>query len=156
MSRDSRARILSCLTANRSTRGPWSRGQARGHNIVTIEGLGEHPEQGWKKTDGLHPLQRAFVETGAIQCGYCTPAQILAAKELLDRQADPTEEQVRQALSGVLCPCTGFLNPVTAVLRAAAARRAEQVEPVVGEIPAIPAPPGWLPGNEFPSPGAGE
>jgi len=54
--------------------------QAEGHNVVTIEGLGEHPEQGWRKTEGLHPLQQAFVESGAIQCGYCTPAQILAAK----------------------------------------------------------------------------
>src|SRR5262250_107569 len=59
--------------------------QAEGHNIVTIEGLGEHPEQGWKKTDGLHPIQQAFVESGAIQCGFCTPGQILAAKALLDK-----------------------------------------------------------------------
>ena len=49
--------------------------QAEGHKVATIEALGEHPEQGWKKTDGLHPLQKAFVENGAIQCGYCTPAQ---------------------------------------------------------------------------------
>ena len=54
--------------------------QAEGHYIVTIEALGEHPDQGWKKTSGLHPLQIAFIEAGAIQCGYCTPAQILAAK----------------------------------------------------------------------------
>ena len=54
--------------------------QAEGHSIVTIEGIGEHPDQGWKKTEGLHPLQQAFVESGAIQCGYCTPAQILAAR----------------------------------------------------------------------------
>ncbi|HEX2696643.1 MAG TPA: 2Fe-2S iron-sulfur cluster-binding protein, partial [Anaerolineales bacterium] len=63
--------------------------QAEGHKIVTIEALGEHPDQGWKKTEGLHPLQRAFVESGAIQCGYCTPAQILAAKTLLDKNANP-------------------------------------------------------------------
>src|SRR5512135_558509 len=50
--------------------------QAEGHDLVTIEGLGEHPEQGWRQTRGLHPLQQAFVDTGAIQCGYCTPAQI--------------------------------------------------------------------------------
>ena len=56
--------------------------QAEGHNIVTIEGLGQNPDQGWKKTEGLHPLQQSFIETGAIQCGYCTPAQILAAKAL--------------------------------------------------------------------------
>ena len=95
--------------------------QAEGHNIVTIEALGEHPDQGWKKTEGLHPLQRAFVETGAIQCGYCTPAQILAAKTLLDKNHNPSEAEVREALSGVLCRCTGYLKPVQAVLRAAAA-----------------------------------
>src|SRR4030066_1510603 len=51
--------------------------QAEGHNIQTIESLGEHPEQGWRKNEGLHPIQRAFISNGAIQCGYCTPAQIL-------------------------------------------------------------------------------
>ena len=74
--------------------------QAEGHNIVTIEGLGEHPEQGWRKTEGLHPLQKAFVESGAIQCGYCTPAQILAAKALLDKNPNPSEGQVRDAIAG--------------------------------------------------------
>src|SRR4026207_1612329 len=74
--------------------------QAEGHNIVTIEGLGEHPDQGWRKTDGLHPLQKAFVESGAIQCGYCTPGQILAAKALLEKNPNPSEEQVRGAISG--------------------------------------------------------
>ncbi len=86
--------------------------QAEGHNIVTIEGLGEHPEQGWRKTEGLHPLQQAFVESGAIQCGYCTPAQILAAKALLDKNPNPSEAQVREAIAGVLCRCTGYLKPV--------------------------------------------
>src|SRR5512142_108533 len=100
--------------------------QAEGHNLVTIEGLGENPDQGWKKTGGLHPLQQAFVETGAIQCGYCTPAQILAAKALLDSNSNPTEAEVREALSGVLCRCTGYLKPVQAVLRAAAVLRGEQ------------------------------
>src|SRR5215211_1424484 len=99
--------------------------QADGHNIVTIEGLGEHPEQGWRKTDGLHPLQLAFVESGAIQCGYCTLAQILAAKALLDVNSNPTEEQVRDAIAGVLCRCTGYLKPVQAVLKAAAAMRGD-------------------------------
>jgi putative selenate reductase molybdopterin-binding subunit len=105
--------------------------QADGHNVVTIEALGEHPDQGWKKTGGLHPLQQAFVETGAIQCGYCTPAQILAAKTLLDSNPNPSEEQVREALSGVLCRCTGYLKPVQAVLRAAAILRGD--EPVAWE-----------------------
>ena len=100
--------------------------QAEGHNIVTIEGLGEHPEQGWRKTDGLHPLQLAFVESGAIQCGYCTPAQILAAKALLDQNPNPSEEQVRDAIAGVLCRCTGYLKPVQAVLKAAAVLRGDE------------------------------
>jgi putative selenate reductase molybdopterin-binding subunit len=104
--------------------------QAEGHKIETIEGLGQHPEQGWKSTEGLHPLQRAFVEIGAIQCGYCTPAQILAAKQLLDTNPNPTEVEVRQALSGVLCRCTGYVKPVQAVLRAAAILRGEHPEPV--------------------------
>ena len=99
--------------------------QAEGHNIVTIEGLGEHPEQGWRKTEGLHPLQQAFVESGAIQCGYCTPAQILAAKALLDRTSNPSEEQVREAIAGVLCRCTGYIKPVQAVLKAAAVMRGD-------------------------------
>jgi putative selenate reductase molybdopterin-binding subunit len=100
--------------------------QAEGHNIVTIEGLGEHPEQGWKKTEGLHPLQQAFVESGAIQCGYCTPAQILAAKALLDTNPNPSEDQVREAIAGVLCRCTGYLKPVQAVLKAAAVMRGDE------------------------------
>ena len=103
--------------------------QAEGHAIQTIEALGEHPQQGWRSTPGLHALQRLFVESGAVQCGYCTPAQILAAKALLDRNPAPTEEEVRQALSGVLCRCTGYLKPVQAVLRAAAWLRGEETEP---------------------------
>ena len=110
--------------------------QAQGHPILTIEGLGEHPDQGWRKTEGLHPLQQAFVETGAIQCGYCTPAQILAAKALLDLNPNPTEAEVREAISGVLCRCTGYAKPVQAVLRAAAILR--------GEIPAGEEMSSWL------------
>lgn len=93
--------------------------QAVGHDIVTIEGLGENPDLGWKPSKGLHPLQKAFVESGAIQCGYCTPAQILAAKSLLEKNLDPSEAEVRDALSGVLCRCTGYQKPVLAVLSAA-------------------------------------
>ncbi|MBI5946098.1 MAG: molybdopterin-dependent oxidoreductase [Chloroflexi bacterium] len=99
--------------------------QAEGHKVATIEALGEHPEQGWKLTDGLHPLQKAFVETGAIQCGYCTPAQILAAKSLLEKNPNPNEAEVREAISGVLCRCTGYLKPVQAVLKAAAELRGD-------------------------------
>lgn len=101
--------------------------QAEGHQIETVESFGEHPEQGWKKTDGLHVIQQAFVETGAIQCGYCTPAMVLAAKSLLDKEPSPSVESVREVLSGVLCRCTGYLKPVQAVLRAAARLRGEQV-----------------------------
>jgi putative selenate reductase molybdopterin-binding subunit len=101
--------------------------QAEGHNIVTIEGIGEYPDQGWKKTDGLHPLQKAFIENGAIQCGYCTPAQILAAKALLDRNPNPTEIEIREAIAGVLCRCTGYHKPVQAIIRAAAVLRGENV-----------------------------
>ncbi|MBN8581999.1 MAG: molybdopterin-dependent oxidoreductase [Anaerolineae bacterium] len=100
--------------------------QAEGHAVATIEALGEHPDQGWRKTDGLHPLQKAFVESGAIQCGYCTPAQILAAKSLLENNPKPSEDEVREAISGVLCRCTGYLKPVQAVLKAAAVMRGEE------------------------------
>ena len=101
--------------------------QAEDHKVATIEALGEHPEQGWKLTDGLHPLQKAFVEAGAIQCGYCTPAQILAAKSLLEKNPNPSEAEVREAISGVLCRCTGYLKPVQAVLKAAAELRGDEL-----------------------------
>ncbi len=103
--------------------------QAEGHQIATVEAIGEHPEQGWKTTAGLHPLQRAFVESGAVQCGFCTPAQILAAQALLEKNPKPNEEEIREALSGVLCRCTGYLKPVQAVMRAAAVMRGETPEP---------------------------
>ncbi len=117
--------------------------QADGHRLETIEALGQHPDQGWKKTEGLHPLQQAFVETGAIQCGYCTPAMILAAKSLLDETPDPSEAQVRDVLSGVLCRCTGYEKPVQAVLRAAAQMRGELVPPI--QATSEPAPESWQP-----------
>jgi len=107
--------------------------QAEGHYIVTIEGLGEHPAQGWRKTGGLHPLQQAFIDAGAIQCGYCTPAQILAAKALLDKNPNPTESEIRDALAGVLCRCTGYKKPVEAVMKVRDAQKG------------IPAPTNFLP-----------
>lgn len=84
--------------------------QAAGQKVTTIEGLGtrEHP----------HPLQAAFVEAGAIQCGYCAPAMILSAVALLHENPHPTETDVRDALSGVLCRCTGYVKPVEAILHA--------------------------------------
>ena len=82
-----------------------------GKDILTIEGL--KGEDG-----GLHPLQRAFIEHFALQCGYCTPAMILTAKTLLDENPDPTEEEVKEYLSGNLCRCTGYVKIVKAVLAA--------------------------------------
>ncbi len=115
--------------------------QVGGHTIETIEGVGGLQQRGWKGSEPLHALQTAFIETGAIQCGYCTPAMILAASALLDAEPNPTEDEVRQALTGVLCRCTGYLKPVQAVLRAAAALRGEEV-PLIGDDEAIPAPAG--------------
>ncbi len=111
--------------------------QVQGKSITTIEGVGptssrpdDGPTHGWTGNVPLHPLQRAFVEMGAIQCGFCTPAMILAARSLLDRNLNPTEAEVRDVLSGVLCRCTGYIKPVQAVLRAAAVMRGEEVPPI--------------------------
>lgn len=109
--------------------------QLQGREVVTIEDVGEHPDQGWRDTEGLHPIQQAFVETGAIQCGYCSPAMVLAAKALLDQNPSPSESQVRDALSGILCRCTGYEKPVQAILRAASRMRGEEVEPIPGLVP---------------------
>jgi putative selenate reductase molybdopterin-binding subunit len=109
--------------------------QAEGATITTIEGLS--PDEAGQRRE-IDPIQRAFIETGAIQCGYCTPAQILAAKALLDRELNPTEAQVREALAGVLCRCTGYVKPVEAVLRAAAYLRGEEVQPVGAENLVLP------------------
>ena len=96
--------------------------QADGHEIETVEGL--------SSPGHLHPIQEAFIETGAIQSGYSTPAMILAAKALIDRRPNPTEDDVRDALSGILDRETGYLRPVHAVLRAAAVMRGEAPESV--------------------------
>jgi carbon-monoxide dehydrogenase small subunit len=85
--------------------------QADGVNVTTIEGMGT-PED-------LHPLQEAFWNDHGLQCGYCTPGMIMAAAGLLDRNPNPTEEEVRHALEGNLCRCTGYHNIVKAVLDAA-------------------------------------
>ncbi|GAB4407387.1 MAG: (2Fe-2S)-binding protein [Anaerolineae bacterium] len=86
-------------------------GQANGRNVVTIEGLARDGQ--------LHPLQRAFVEAGAVQCGFCTPGAILSAKALLDRDPQPSDEAIREAFSGNLCRCTGYSKMIAAVRRAA-------------------------------------
>jgi putative selenate reductase molybdopterin-binding subunit len=101
--------------------------QAQGHSLETVENFGQNPEQGWKKTEGYDPIQKAFIESGSIQCGYCTPAMILAARALLRQNPNPSEVEVREALSGVLCRCTAYVKPVQAVLNAAAEiRQSEQ------------------------------
>jgi carbon-monoxide dehydrogenase small subunit len=85
--------------------------QVDGAEVTTIEGLGTGDE--------LHPLQAAFWEHHGLQCGYCTPGMIMAAADLLQRNPDPSEEEVRHALEGNLCRCTGYHNIVKAVLAAA-------------------------------------
>jgi len=102
--------------------------QAQGHSLETLEQIGQNPEQGWKKTDGFDPIQKAFIESGSIQCGYCTPAMILAARALLRQNPDPSEAEVREALSGVLCRCTAYVKPVQAVLNAAAELRRSEID----------------------------
>jgi len=84
--------------------------QAKGKEITTIEGLEDE--------GGLHPLQQSFVDHFAIQCGFCTPGMILSAKALLDQNPHPDEEEIRVALGGNLCRCTGYIKIVEAVLEA--------------------------------------
>ena len=86
-----------------------------GHVIETIENQGENPEKGWAKNLGFSLIQQAFLELGAVQCGYCTPAMILAVKSLLEINPEPTDDEIRNSLSGILCRCTGYLKPVEAV-----------------------------------------
>ncbi len=93
--------------------------RADGKDILTVEGLSGHQHPGWNPKDELHPLQRAFIETGAIQSGYDTPALILAGKALLDRNPNPTEAEVRDAISGIVSRETGHAKPVQAILLAA-------------------------------------
>jgi carbon-monoxide dehydrogenase small subunit len=83
--------------------------QAGGREVTTIEGM--------ERSDGsLHPIQQAFIDYGAIQCGFCTPGMVLSAKALIDENPDPTELDVRQAIAGNLCRCTGYQKIVEAIL----------------------------------------
>ena len=85
--------------------------QADGHDVVTVEGLAAGGE--------LHPVQEAFADTGAVQCGFCTPGFVVAAADLLRRVPGPTDDEIREALSGNLCRCTGYQKILDAVHRAA-------------------------------------
>jgi carbon-monoxide dehydrogenase small subunit len=91
--------------------------EAEGKEILTIEGLGN--------SENLHPLQKSFALSYAAQCGWCTPGMIMSAKSLLDNNPKPTEAEVRAALSGVLCRCTGYTSIIKAVLEAAGVMRGE-------------------------------
>jgi aerobic carbon-monoxide dehydrogenase small subunit len=82
--------------------------QADGREVVTIEGLATNGK--------LHPVQQAFIDTGGVQCGFCTPGMIMAAKSLLDRNASPTLDEVREGLAGNLCRCTGYAKIYEAVM----------------------------------------
>ncbi|MEN6408403.1 MAG: (2Fe-2S)-binding protein [Anaerolineaceae bacterium] len=89
-------------------------GQAQGANILTIEGLAE---------DGrLHPVQQAFIDAGAVQCGFCTPGMVMTTVDLLDHNPLPSEDQIRTAFAGNLCRCTGYVQIFDAVKRAAEER----------------------------------
>ncbi len=106
--------------------------QVDGAEVLTVEGLGGRQRGGWLDRAPWHPLQRAFVETGAIQSGYDTPALILAGKALLDRNTHPTEADVRDAISGIVSRETGYVKPVEAILRAAAMIRGEEPAQIGG------------------------
>jgi carbon-monoxide dehydrogenase small subunit len=93
-------------------------GQAEGREVVTVEGIADGDE--------LSPVQRAFVEAGAVQCGFCTPGLIVASDDLLRRNPRPTDPEIREALAGNLCRCTGYEKIMDAV-RLAAARQSEGV-----------------------------
>src|SRR5438477_10131055 len=103
--------ILSCLMLGLD---------AEGRHVTTIEGLAEGGV--------LHPLQDTFADTGAAQCGYCSPGLLLAAKELIDKSPSPTRDEIKEALSGNLCRCTGYIKIYDAVDLAAARMRGEAME----------------------------
>ena len=98
--------VFSCLTLAVT---------AKGKSIVTIEGVAAGNE--------LHPIQQAFIDCGAIQCGFCTPGMVLSAKALLDEEPEPTRDEIRTFLAGNLCRCTGYVKIVDAVESAAATMR---------------------------------
>ena len=104
--------ILSCLMLGL---------EAEGREVTTIEGMAEGAQ--------LHPLQDTFADLGAAQCGYCSPGFLLAAKELIEKSPNPSRDEIKEALSGNLCRCTGYIKIYEAVELAAARMRGEEVEP---------------------------
>src|SRR5919112_4635985 len=103
--------VLSCLVLGLD---------AEGRSVQTVEGMAD--------AAGLHPLQETFADTGAAQCGYCTPGFLLVAKELLAHNANPSRDEIKDALAGNLCRCTGYIKIYEAVELAAAKMRGEQME----------------------------
>ena len=103
--------ILSCLMLGLD---------AEGRDVMTVEGMADGAQ--------LHPLQETFADTGAAQCGYCSPGFLLAAKELLDKKPKPSRDEIREALSGNLCRCTGYIKIYEAVELAAGRMRGEEME----------------------------
>jgi carbon-monoxide dehydrogenase small subunit len=95
--------------------------EVEGREVATVEGLAD-----WR---GLHPIQRAFIEEDGLQCGFCTPGILIAAKALLDRESDPSEERIRTWLAGNLCRCTGY-DVIVRAVQSAAARLAQSSEEV--------------------------
>jgi aerobic carbon-monoxide dehydrogenase small subunit len=98
--------VFSCLTLAVT---------AKGKSILTIEGVADR--------DGLHPIQQAFVDHGAVQCGFCTPGMVLSAKALLDENPEPTRDEIKSSIAGNLCRCTGYVKIVDAIEAAAATMR---------------------------------
>jgi carbon-monoxide dehydrogenase small subunit len=92
-------------------------GLAEGKEVITVSGIGSQSKP--------HPLQEAFVEEGAVQCGYCIPGMILSAKNLLDTNKDPSEDEIKEALDGNFCRCTGYVNQIKAVKLAGRMMRGE-------------------------------
>lgn len=101
--------VLSCLTRV---------AQVDGKEVLTVEGLSEDGD--------LHPIQQAFVETGGVQCGFCTPGFIMVAIELLEQNPDPTREEIREWIEGNICRCTGYVKIVDAIELAAERMRSEE------------------------------
>lgn len=92
---------------------------AQGRDILTIEGLAKNGQ--------LHPLQQAFIDYTALQCGFCTPGMLLSAKALLDSNPEPTEDEVKEAISGNLCRCTGYGNIVEAILKVVRSKKGDEI-----------------------------